>query len=429
MPEDTKPEFPRDFLWGASVAGHQVEGGNQDQWTDWENTHAETLAGTAEQRIGWIPIWQELKAQAVKPETYISGQAVDHYNRFREDFDIVKKLNLNAFRFSIEWARLEPVEGQWDQAEIDHYHVYIKELKKRGIEPVLNIWHWTHPVWFEKKGAFKKRSNLKYFERFAAKICEEYGPHLKYVITINEPNVYTSFGYFAKDVASNSQWPPEEKNVISAGRVYLNLVSAHKRAYKIMKKRHPHLQIGMAQQLANIQAKNPHDFLDETSTRFMRYAWNWWFLHRVSRYQDFVGMNYYFTDYYNDFLKKRSPKLPVSDLGWYMEPEGLYPILLRAWAHYGKPIMITENGVADAHDEYRRWWIEETIVAIERAVSEGIEVAGYFHWSLLDNFEWANGWLAKFGLVEVDREHDMKRKIRPSAEWFADRVKKLSALK
>jgi beta-glucosidase/6-phospho-beta-glucosidase/beta-galactosidase len=112
-----------------------------------------------------------------------------------------------------------------------------------------------------------------------------------------------------------------------------------------------------------------------------------------------------------------------------MEPEGLYPLLLRIWSRYKKPIIVTENGVADSRDEYRRWWIEESIVAMQRAISEGVKIKGYFHWSLLDNFEWSDGYWPKFGLVEVDREHEMKRTIRPSAKWYADRIEKLSQTK
>jgi beta-glucosidase len=212
-------------------------------------------------------------------------------------------------------------------------------------------------------------------------------------------------------------------------KVYRNLAQAHRASYRILKNIKPDLQVGLANQLGNIQAKDPHDLPDEFSTKIMRYAWNWWFLNRTRRCQDFVGINYYFTDYYDGLFKKDSPKAPLNDLGWYMEPEGLYPLLLRTWDHYKKPIIVSENGVADAADEYRRWWIEETIVAMERAVSEGVVIKGYFHWSLLDNFEWAQGWWPRFGLVEVDRSQDMKRTIRPSAKWFADKVTKLTASK
>ncbi len=189
---------------------------------------------------------------------------------------------------------------------------------------------------------------------------------------------------------------------------------------------HPHLQIGDAIQLANIQANDPHDLPDEMSTKIMRYFWDWWFLRRIDNYQDFVGINYYFTDYYDGLFRKMDPGTPLSDVGWYMEPEGLYPLLMRAHAHFKKPILVTETGVADAEDQYRRWWIEESIIAMQRAISQGVDVQGFFYWSLLDNFEWAMGWWPKFGLVAVDREHDFKRTVRPSAKWLADKINKLS---
>jgi len=426
MPEDTKKTFPKDFMWGASISAHQVEGGNHNQWSEWEKANAQKLADTAEKRLGWIPVWKEISINAKKPETYISGEGVDHYHHYKEDFDILKSLNMNAFRFSIEWSRLEPEEGQWNEAEVEHYRQYIKALKARGIEPVLNIWHWTHPVWFEAKGAFKRRRNLEYWDRFLKKIVNEFGQDVDTYITINEPNVYVAFGYFTKDTTSGMRWPPEEKSIVSLLRAYHNLIVAHKHAYKIIKKHKSTARVGVSTQLGNIQAKDPHDFPDEISTKIMRAIWNWSFTHRIRKQQDFVGINYYFTNYYDGLFKLDNPKLPLSDLGWYMEPEGLYPLLLRSWAHYKKPILVSENGVADMHDEYRQWWIEETIVAMERAMSQGVNIAGYLHWSLLDNFEWATGYLAKFGLVTVDREHGMKRTVRDSAKWFAERISKLS---
>jgi len=426
MPEDTKPEFKKDFMWGASTSGHQVEGGAHDQWTVWELANAAQLAKTAEKRLAWMPAWAEVKKQATNPDNYISGRGVDHYNRYKDDFGLLKKIGLNSLRFGIEWARLEPEEGQWDESEIEHYRNYIGELKKQGIEPVMNIWHWTHPVWFEDKGAFKNKRNLIYFDRLVQKVMEEYGSDITYYITINEPNIYTVNGYLAKDVSSGLRWPPEDRSKTGFLKVYWHLVQAHRRAYKIIKNHKPAAQVGIAAQIANIQAKDPHDIADAISTKIMRYFWNWWFFKRIRKHQDFVGINYYFTSYFDGLFKESNPQAPVSDLGWYMEPEGLYPLMLRAWAHFKKPIMITENGVADAKDEYRRWWIEETIVAMERAMSQGVHLIGYFHWSLLDNFEWAMGWWPRFGLIEVDREHGMKRTIRPSALWFAERIQKLS---
>ncbi len=412
--------FPKGFFWGASTASHQVEGGTLNQWTVWELANAKNLSSSAQKRLGWLDNWDQIKIEALDPENYVSGKGISHYDRYEEDFDLAKKLNLNAFRFGIEWSRIEPSEGNWDEEAILHYRKYIKELKKRGLEPFLNIWHWTVPVWFDEKGGFKKKSNNRYFTRFVSKIAEEYASELNYIITINEPNVFSSFSYLT------GEWPPQEKNLLSMCRVIWHLSLAHKSAYKILKQRNSKLNIGVASQLANIQAKHPRNMFDEFSVKIMRYFWNWWFINRIKNYQDFVGFNYYFSDYYTGILKRENPKVPINDLGWYMEPEGLYPLLLRVWSHYKKPIFITENGVADSEDKYRQWWNEQTIIAMERAISEGVDIKGYFHWSLLDNFEWAYGWWPKFGLISVDRKNGMKRSIRPSSVILAEKIKELS---
>jgi beta-glucosidase len=417
---DTKQKlFGKHFLWGASTASHQVEGGTVNQWSEWEHQQASNLSKSARRRLHWLPEWPRVHVQAQDPENYISGEGVDHYNRYQEDFALAKQLHLNAFRFGIEWSRIEPEPGVFDEAAIEHYQRYIAALKEQDLEPFLNIWHWTMPTWFTNKGGFAKKENLADFDRFVEVVATRLCRDVHYVITLNEPNVYASFSYLM------GEWPPQQKSVLTFLRVYWNLSQAHKRAYKILKSHKSSLQVGIAAQLANIQAKRPRNILDVLSTQWMRYAWNWWFINRINRYQDFVGFNYYFTDYYRGFLKKQNPMVPVNDLGWYMEPEGLYPLLLRVWSHYKKPIIITENGVADSRDVYRRWWLEETIVAMQRAISEGVQVKGYLHWSLLDNFEWKYGWWPKFGLIEVDREDDMRRTIRPSARWFAERIQNL----
>lgn len=426
MPEDAQNadvNFPKGFMWGASTSAYQVEGGNHNQWSIWELAHASEYAKHADRKYGHLSNWNDIKDEAKNPDNYVSGRAIDHYNRFEDDFKFLKKLNLNSFRFGVEWSRLEPEEGEWDEEAINHYRTYIETLKKMDIEPVINLWHWTLPVWFAEKGGFTNSANLKYFDRFVTKISEEYGHLLRYVLTLNEPNNYVSFGY------QLGTWPPGKKNVMHVGWTYWNLVRAHRRAYRIIKRRHPEMQVGIAAQLANIQSKRPHNLFDGMSTKVMRYLWNWWFLRRIRKQQDFVGFNYYFSDYYTGVFKRENPKTPLNDLGWYMEPEGLYPILLRIWSRYKKPIIVTENGVADAKDEYRRWWIEESIVAMQRAISEGVKIKGYFHWSLLDNFEWTDGFWPRFGLVAVDRKRGMKRTVRPSAKWLAERIEKLSALK
>lgn len=416
--KNKESEFPPNFLWGASTSSHQVEGNNHNQWTVWELQNAKDLAKSASDRLGWLSDWEKIKSEAEDPNNYISGKAVDHFNKYKSDFDLAKKMNLNALRFGIEWARIEPSEGKWDKKAILHYRSYISELRKRNIEPVLNIWHWTNPVWFEKKGGFKKRQNLKYFERFVQKIASEFSSELTFIITVNEPNVYASHSF------GLGFWPPQEKSWLLASKVYFNLIRAHKSSYRILKLQNKNLLIGSAPQLANIQPKRPQNLVDVISTKLMNYAWNWWYCNRIRRHQDFVGFNYYFSDYYKS-MRIANPEVPKNDLGWYMEPEGLYSLMKKVWSKYRKPILVTENGVADSDDKYRKWWIEESINAMERAMSEGVQVIGYMHWSLLDNFEWAYGWWPKFGLIAVDRKSGFRREMRPSAKWFSTKIKKL----
>jgi beta-glucosidase len=410
--------FPKDFLWGASTASHQVEGGTVNQWSEWELANAAELVKIVPKRLRWIPNWKSIKAQATDPENYVSGKGVDHYRRYEEDFDLLEELHFNSFRFGIEWSRIEPKQGVWNLEAIRHYHRYIDSLNKRGIEPILNIWHWTMPTWFTEKGGFEKRANLVFFDRFVQKLTEEYGKDLRYILTLNEPNVYAVVSY------ATSEWPPQDRSIRKCFTVYWHLVQAHKRAYKIIKKLEPAVQVGVAMNMRNEQSAGSRNPLSPLVAYFAAYGWNRWFLNRIKKQQDFIGLNYYTTDYFNGFVP-RNPKTPINDLGWYMEPEGLLPLLVQTYSRYKKPIIITENGLADANDRYRKWWITQTLVAMQRALSQGVDLRGYLHWSLLDNFEWSHGWWPKFGLVAVDREHDMKRTVRPSAKWFASYLGKL----
>jgi beta-glucosidase len=414
--------FPDDFLWGASTAGHQVEGGNYDQWTVWELAHAKELAASAEKRAKALPTWQQisLPKSAKEPDNYVSGKGVDHFHRYKEDFDILKSLNLNAFRFSIEWSRVEPEEGVWDKTAIDHYHNYIAELKKRGIEPVVNLWHWTHPVWFEEKGAFSKSGNVGYFLRFVSKVSEEFGKELKFVLTLNEPNIYITYPEWNAGVPVPPAGPLWRRVLM-----LFSLIKAHKMSYLILKKAHPHLQIGAAYQMAN-NTKKTNSWLSAAAVWAANKFGNYYFYDRCKRRLDFIGFNYYFTNVFEGMKLVPQKDGPKSDLGFYMDPSGVGEVATKLWIRYHKPVMVTENGVADATDQYRQWWLKETMLSLIRARKAGVDLIGYMHWSLLDNFEWAFGWWPKFGLVEVDREDGMKRTVRPSAKWWA---KQLSVLK
>lgn len=417
--EFSEYSFPEDFLWGASTSGHQVEGGNYNQWTVYEQSHASELARSAEKRLHWLPEWEGVRNQAEEPGNYVSGKGVDHYRRYKEDFTIIKELGLNAFRFGIEWSRLEPEAGVWNKIEIDHYHNYIAELKKLGIEPVLNLWHWTQPVWFEELGGFSQSGNIKHFIRFVRKVTEEYGDEVKYILTINEPNVYSSLSYLI------GEWPPLERNIIKFVKTYYNLARAHNQAYRTIKEINQNIMVGPATQYNNAQPKRPNHLLDKLVARLSGYFWNWWWTNRIRKNIDFIGFNYYFTDYFYGF-RRANPTSPHNDLGWYMDPSGLEVVLKEAWGRYGVPIMVTENGLADANDRHRQWWLEETMKALAEARAGGVDVFGYMHWSLLDNFEWKYGWWPKFGLVKVDRENGMKRIVRPSAVWWSKMLKSIN---
>jgi beta-glucosidase len=410
--------FSEDFLWGASTSGHQVEGGNYDQWTVWELAHAKELAKTAKKRYSWQNNWEEIKQQAENPDNYVSGKGADHWNKYKEDFNIIESLGLNAFRFGMEWSRFEPEEGVWDKTAIDHYHNYVAELKSRGIEPVVNLWHWTCPVWFEEKGGFFKTANISYFLKFVSKFAEEFKDEIKFVITLNEPNVYCTYA----DI--NKVPVPPKGTLLQRLIMYRRLVKVHKYSYRILKKANPNFEIGIAQQIGNDQPKNKNSMLQKLIAKAATYIWGLWFMDRIKRQMDFVGFNYYFTSYYT--LKGlKNPTTPVNDMGWYMEPAGITEVATKLWARYKKPVMITENGLADANDQYRQWWIKETMLALVKIQKSGVKLIGYMHWSLLDNFEWHNGWWPKFGLVSIDRENGMKRTVRPSARWWAAQLKLL----
>ena len=411
----TKNPFPKTFLWGASTAAHQVEGNTHNQWSEWERARAATLAAEFPKKLKWLPRYEALKSEGTNPENYISGNAIEHYQRYAEDFKLIKELRMNAYRFSIEWSRIEPEEGTWDEAAIEHYRKYFTELKRLGIEPIPTLWHWTMPVWFTDKGGFEKRQNIQYFVRFAQKMAEEYGAACTYLLTLNEPNVYTTACYLS------AEWPPQKRNLLLFFRVYWNLVLTHRQAYAAVKKARPRLHVGISMHMLGAKPDRESDWLGGLTARVVAYTFNRWYLNRIRKEQDFIGINYYFANYYH-YLRPFAVTGPKSDLGWYMEPSNIEQVITDTWKHYHIPILITENGLADNRDTHRQWWLQETIGAMEKALANGVDLRGYLHWSLLDNFEWAFGWWPKFGLIEVDRT-TMRRTIRPSARWLAERIK------
>ncbi len=401
--------------WGAATSAHQVEGGNRNQWTEWETANAQRLAKEAPDKYSrWLNNWDDIQVQATDPKNYISGKAVDHYNRYEEDFDIAAQLNMNMFRFSVEWSRIEPEKGEWNHREVQRLKHYVKAMKMRNLEPCLNLWHWTVPTWFALEGGFEKRRNNKYFIKFATRLMRELSEDVTYITTLNEPNSYCGMSYLA------GVWPPNHRNPLLYWVTMRNLARVHNRLYKELKAIRPGFQIGVAYQFSHFYYT---DWLGSISSRFAEYEWNEWWMNKIKWNMDFTGFQYYFSDRFTGF-KKNNPNTNVSDYGWDMSPSHIEPLLMEIYQKYKKPILITESGLADAKDKHRKWWIQETLSALNGALGSGVKITGYLHWSLLDNFEWADGFWPKFGLVEVNRK-TMKRKVRPSAKFYGREIKKI----
>lgn len=414
--QNQKFRFPKDFLWGASTSAHQVEGGLHNQWTIWELENAKSLATQASYQYGDLPSWSDIKKDARTATNYVSGKAANHYAYYEQDIALMGRLNMNAYRFSIEWSSIQPDEGAWNAAEVEHYRQVLKALRAKGIEPVVTLFHFTLPVWFAKMGGFEKRRNVKYFVEFCEKIMAELGDLVTYVTTINEPEVYVVQSYF------EARWPPQLHSKRVGLTVLMNLTSAHIQTAKALKQLHPGYQISIAKNSAYIY---PGDdaWLSIRSAAALQYLQDDFVLKRVVKYCDFIGINYYFSDRIYGY-RRHNPDHRVSDLGWDLQPQDIQYALERISEKYHKPILITENGLADADDSDRQWWIAQTIVAMQRAMANGVELLGYLHWSLLDNFEWDKGFWPKFGLIEVDRR-TMERKPRASALWFGRVIKRL----
>lgn len=413
---DSNLKFPPRFFWGAATSSHQVEGNNHNNWSVWELENAKTLAHSAEYKLSDLPGWSEVRAQATDPDNYVSGVAIDHYSRYKLDLAIAEKLHFNAFRFSIEWSRIEPEPGVWSREAIDFYRGYIREIKARGMEPMPTLYHWTVPVWFADRGGFERASNVKYFARFAEKVIDEYHQDIRFITSINEPDTVSSHGYITLD------HPPQTRSYLKAFLVYRNLLRGHKLVYQYAHRKSRRLKVGFTKSYAWVRAGD-----DRAITRFAVKADLWLRddvpLRYVRRKLDFIGLNYYFSDRHIG-LKVDNTNENLNDLGWEMRPEDLKHVLIRL-KKWKKPILITESGVADRNDAHRKWWIAQSLAAVHVAIKSGVDVIGYMHWSLFDNFEWAYGRWPRFGLVEIDYDNDLKRTVRPSGVWYGKLIKKM----
>jgi beta-glucosidase len=393
-------QFPKNFLWGAATSAYQVEGNNNN--SDW-----------------WA--WEK---EAGKES---SGEACRHYQLYEQDFDLAKSLHHNAHRLSIEWGRIEPEEGRFSQKELEHYANVVRCLRARHIEPVVTLHHFTNPIWFGRSGGWENRRSVAQFLRYCEKVVRILGPHVHYWVTINEPTVYISHAYLF------GAWPPQKKSLLKVAAVEDHMVRAHILAYRLIHKIYQELSlsspaVGFSQYT---QAFVPCG--TGLVNRFAAYLRNKWFnfgiIDKIMRRRaiDFIGINYYSRQLVEvtslwignmlmDVCHKNHCPVAKNSLGWDIYPEGLYGMLLKV-KKYGLPVIITENGICTSDDGQRWEYIAAHLKNIHRAITEGVPVAGYLYWSLLDNFEWDKGFGPRFGLIDIDYRTS-QRTIRESARKF-----------
>ena len=388
--------FPKDFLWGTATAAHQVEGNNKNSdWWYWENRNR---TGEPEWKAKW-PLEPSL-------------MACDSYNRYEEDFDLCVKLNNNAVRFSIEWARIEPVEGVFDHNEIEHYKKVLRAAKIRNLKTFVTLHHFTSPIWLANIGGWLNPKVVDYFARYSKKCAEEFGDLVDIWLTINEPQVYNLISHLY------GRWPPQARNPLKVLKVQQNQIKAHIKAYDEIKTV-GNYKVGIVRNI------NWFAGFIWPLNKIFYYLNSYVFLNAIKSKMDLIGLNYYFTQVRNLkwilHIDGRFPhgRYPLSDKSWSLNPTGIEQILLGL-KKYGVPIYITENGLADQKDKFRVWYMNQILKYCARAMAKGVPLRGYFHWSLIDNYEWADGYLPRFGLVEIDRENGLKRLPRPSFYFYAN---------
>lgn len=406
-------KFPDRFWWGSATSAHQIEGDNYNDWSEWEKSP---------ERIA------QLKKEGKNPDNFISGKACDSYNRYEDDFDIAKKLNQNIHRFSIEWSRIEPEEGRFDSVAMQHYVDMVKALKDRGIEPMITLWHFTNPVWFSKKEGFLDKKSPEIFTRYIKYVVDNLKDRVGLWITFNEPaNVYAGLSYL------KGTWPPQHKNIFEFIQVRRHMIKAHALAYQAIKniyKNRVFTEYDQSQStmshnikpLVGIAENNPHIVSGVILKalgigRIIDYLWNLYFWRKAIPYQDFIGLNYYTIKRLPGSYGMLSKQEVAEEMNWELYPEGIYRCLLKL-KNFKKPIIITENGIADSTDQKRTKFIKDHLYWIWKAIQDGVDVRGYLYWSLLDNFEWARGFKPCFGLAEIDYK-TFDRKIRSSAMEYA----------
>ncbi|MGZ3787882.1 MAG: glycoside hydrolase family 1 protein [Bacteriovorax sp.] len=416
--------FPENFKWCVATAAHQIEGGNENNdWWEWEHSVPSKIKNGEN-----------------------SGLAIDHWNKVAEDTKLLKDLGVKQYRFSIEWSRIEPKEGVFNLEAIHHYKDELKELQKYGIAPMVTLHHFTSPLWFAKMGGWSHPDSPQKFLQFVKFVNQQLGASVDQWITFNEPMVMIAAGYI------NGVFPPGIKDWKSVIGPIRNILIAHSLSYKELH-RNKNAQVGIAHHLRIMHPYNKLNPIEWYLANKLSKAFNWTLLNalqtgtislsvptkieyeeylpQLKDTQDFIGVNYYSRDLVKFTPKGKdiitvvpNDKSPKSDLNWEIYPEGLYDILKSVSEKFENlPVFITENGIADKSDSRRADFLKQHLLQIHHALEEGINVLGYCHWTLIDNFEWAEGRGPRFGLYDVDYK-TLKRTPRKSARYYQEIIER-----
>ena len=410
-------KFEKGFLLGASTAAHQVEGNNihSDYWT-----------------------MEHMKSTSF---TEPSLDAVDHYNRYEEDIKLLAEAGLNCYRFSIEWARIEPVEGAFDEKEVEHYRNMLECCKKNGVTPIVTLHHFTSPKWLISKGGWETESTVEYFKRYCAYVAEKLGDELEYIVTINEANMGLQLAAIAKRYMKELLFPKKKKstdgndgkaqvginlkqmlenqkiaaseNVEVFGVEKLNtfvsqrtpegdllIMRAHCAARDAMKESRPELKIGLSLSLHDMQPLKGGE-------KHAKKEWYAEFGHYLPyiKDDDFLGVQNYTRTRFGLFGQIDPPKdAELTQMSYEFYPEAIGNVIRSVAKEFKGDIIVTENGLASKDDSRRVEFIRRAVASVQDCIKDDIPVKGYCHWSLLDNFEWQKGFGMTFGLIAVDRK-------------------------
>ena len=399
-------EFPKDFLWGTATAAHQVEGNNvnSDVWV------LEHVPGS--------------------PYVEPSGDACDHYHRYREDIALLAELGFNMYRFSLEWARIEPEEGEFSRAILEHYRDMLRACHEHGITPMVTFHHFTSPRWLIASGGWESKDTPDKFARYCARTTDYLGDLIGAACTINEANIAPlitklEFSPPPRQLHKEAWWSAAAKALGTSPRRFApflyavspkavdTILTAHRKGMEAIKSGRGDFPVGITLALLDIQAIEG----GETLAAQMRHEINDVFLENLGG-DDFVGVQTYSrTRFGPQGLLPAEEGVELTQMEYEFWPEALEATIRYAAAKTGLPVIVTENGVSTTDDTRRVEYIRRALQGVTNCVNDGLPVRGYTYWSAFDNFEWSLGYRPTFGLIAVNRE-TQERTVKPSARWL-----------